>query len=330
MHSAHTCTRVSRFCCMHQLFVHTSIVRCRVYDMDYTKLHKLYASIFGKACLVSDSLAYDRATVKVPPRDACWLIARYTRPVAMCCGAREDDDDDSGNPGPDINRKCFGSRDYSDYTRRIAEHKLSTSWQTWCYLMLWEKAGRQQVCWWLLGLPVCWGLQLPRMSSLAWLGKVHRSILHLGTALGHFKKQQLTSDMISSAEGIDNRMLEAYLCWWFSSCGHSQLLLALRPGSCDGDCLISRNCCVRTTLDHRECRLFHLCKDVDGSYALSHGHDHYGRFCGLNHLKDRTTYRTYTILKQYLHNTYTCTKVIKAVLFLLFTLSNSECWPMQR
>ena len=48
--------------------------------------------------------------------------------------------------------------------------------------------------------------------------------------------------------------------------------------------------CVRTTLDRH---LFHLSKDVDGAYALSHGHDHYGRFCGLNHLKDRTTYTMY-------------------------------------
>ncbi|CAL1145678.1 unnamed protein product, partial [Cladocopium goreaui] len=110
------------------------------------------------ACLVSDSLAYDRsATVKVPPRDACWLIARYTRPVAMCCGAREDDDDDSANPGPDINRKCTD----------------------------------------LFCLPV----------------------------------------------------LVIFILWPLS-------VIA---------CL----------------------KDVDGAYALSHGHDHYGRFCGLNHLEEK-------------------------------------------
>ena len=117
---------------MHQLFVCTFIVFGRVNYMDYMYIYiyKLYACIFGnKACLISGSLAYDRlATVKVPPRDACWLTARYTRPVTMCCGAREDDDDDdSANPGPDINRKCFGSR---DYTQRIAERKLSTIWQT--------------------------------------------------------------------------------------------------------------------------------------------------------------------------------------------------------
>ena len=97
--------------------------------MDYTNCMHLFLEI--RLAWSVTAWHNDRsATVKVPPRDACWLIARYTRPVAMCCGAREDDDDDSANPGPDINRKCFGSRDYSDYTRRIAERKLSTSWQT--------------------------------------------------------------------------------------------------------------------------------------------------------------------------------------------------------
>ena len=27
-------------------------------------------------------------------------------------------------------------------------------------------------------------------------------------------------------------------------------------------------------------------QDVDGAHVLSHGHDHYGRFCGLDPLKD--------------------------------------------
>ena len=71
--------------------------------------------------------------------------------------------------------------------------------------------------------------------------------------------------------------------------------------------------CLRTALDHRACGLFHFCKDVDGAYALSHGHDHYGRFCGLNHLKDGTTHTMHI-------NDHQCTTLF----FFLFTLSNSE------
>lgn len=96
---------------------------------NYTDCMHLFLERLAWSVTAWHMIGQQSKYVKVPPRGG-WLIARYTRPVAMCCGAREDDDDDSGNPGPDINRKCFGSRDYSDYTRRIAERKLSTSWQT--------------------------------------------------------------------------------------------------------------------------------------------------------------------------------------------------------